>query len=125
MVSINDIEINANNIELLLSTVKKRQKIRLTTLSPITYLNLNTNELLFEKLNLKEKLTESRRGEKKLIIAPSKSTTIVKGEHAKLADSKLNDEVFYLIMILSLNKEKIKRKENSNDKVIFIIFKST
>ena len=115
LVSINDIEINANNIELLLSTIKKRQKIRLTTLSPLTYLNLNTNDFLFEKLNLKEKLTESQRGEKKLITAPSKSTTIVKGDHAKLADSKLNDEVFYLIMILSLNKEKIKRKENSNE----------
>ena len=53
-----------------------------------------------------------------MITAASKSTTVVKGDRVKLADSQLNDEVFYLIMILSLNKEKIKRKENSNEKVI-------
>jgi len=88
-------------------------------LSPLTYINLNTNELLFEKLNLKEKLL-GHKEEKKSIIATSKSTSIVKGDHVKLTDSKLNDEVFYLIMILSLNKEKIKRKENSNDKVTFL-----
>ena len=119
MVSINDIEINANNLEIILRAVKRRQKLRLTMLTPLTYLNLNTDELLFEKLNLREKFIDTQKSEKKFIMAASKSTLIIKGDRAKLPDSKLNDEVFYLIMILSLNKEKIKRKENSNDKVIF------
>jgi hypothetical protein len=77
--------------------------------------------ILFEKLNLREKFFQQQKNDKKIIIAPSKSTLLIKGYPAKLPDSKLKDEVFYLIMILSLNKEIIKRKEYSNDKVIYFL----
>ena len=118
LVSINDIDINANNLEIILSAIKKRQSLNLIMLSPLTYLNLNTNDLIFEKLNLSDKLKNKM--DKNMITATSKSTMLVKGDRVKLPDNQLNEEVFYLIMILSLNKEKIKRKENANEKVIFV-----
>ena len=66
-------------------------------LSPLIFLNLNTYDLIFEKLNFNEKYKTFN--ERKMITATSKSTTVVKGDRVKLADTQLNEEVFDLIMI--------------------------
>ena len=60
-------------------------------LSPLTYLNLNTNDLIFEKLNLSDKLRNKR--DKNMITATSKSTTLVKGDRVKLPEKSLESKL--------------------------------
>ena len=113
IMSINDIEVNSANIEALLSAIRVPQTIKISALSPLTYVNLNTSEIVSKKLNLDSRLSKRL----STIMAPSKSTTVVKGDRIKLAANQLNEDVFYLILMLSLDKDKVKRKENSDEKV--------
>ena len=110
IVSINDVnDINSENVEKVLEKIVHPQSIKITALSPITYLNLNTDENVLRGLYLNEPTNV-----KKHIVA-SKSTNVVKGDRVKFSDmSQLVDESFIYAMILSLEPDKLKQK---NEKV--------
>ena len=113
LLKINNINIDANNFELILTSITNEQKLKLVFVSPLTF--VNTSDILFESTYQKQL---AHRAPIK-VIAASKSVTIVKGDRVKLADNQLNEDVFYMIMMLSLNK-KIIKDGDGNDKVIII-----
>ncbi|CAF0843916.1 unnamed protein product [Brachionus calyciflorus] len=114
ILSINDIEVTYENIESLLASIKKPQNILIKALSPITYANLNTLDIILrnefsELVKIKEN--------KNVTLAHSKSTSIVKGDRVKALNQSLtNDDLFFYAMILSLDQETLKKKQSSKEK---------
>ena len=123
LIAINDIPVNTDNIDALLLLIKQSQTLKLAVLTPLTYVNLNTNERLLKNIELdifksKRKASHSSNSSANTnkIIANSKSTTVVKGDRVKSIDQNVPvDDLFMFIMILSLNKQTLK-KQTSRDK---------
>jgi hypothetical protein len=116
IVAIEDVEVNSANIESVLDSLKNNPDgvVKLTALAPITYLNLNnsvTNEHLLTTC-------ASRLIKKE---APSKSTSVVKGDRVKYSSAQSRpayESTFICAMILSLNhQDKFASRQNSNEKV--------
>ena len=112
IISINDILVNSDNIELLLMAIRRPQTIKITALAPITYVNMNVNEMLSnpfvnpKKESLKTKSTFSK------VVAHSKSTQVLQGDRVKCPTENLIDEFFYFVMVLSLHKESFQQQQN-------------
>ncbi|EFX61331.1 hypothetical protein DAPPUDRAFT_340115, partial [Daphnia pulex] len=82
LVSINDVKVNLNNIEnLLVASIKQSSTLKIVAVSPLTFVNLNTIELLTKRDEHLERVVKSRRIEK--TSAVSKSTKVVKGDRVK------------------------------------------
>jgi hypothetical protein len=122
IVAINDIMINSANIEDVLKAVKTPKSLKITALVPITYVNLNTNDLLNNKFishkseisNLaKEKPTCTK------VVANSKCTQVLQGDRVKCPTENLLDDFFYFIMILSMNNHNFMRDK---EKMVGILF---
>jgi hypothetical protein len=113
LTAINDIQVNSVNLEVLLSAIKTEQTLKLTALTPLTYLNINTSDLLIENLKLNKKVSSNS----VRCVAPSKSTSVVKGDRVKHTDQPNLNDIFYMVMILSLNKQTIRKNQNANEKV--------
>ena len=112
LIEINDIKINSNNLEPLLSLIKQKQLIKLTFISPLIYLNtnINYNNLLNNKNIIKN------------TISKSKSTQIIQGTRIKQNNNNLNkndliknNDYLCFIMILSNNKNNDKNSEISQE----------
>ena len=116
LISINDIEVNSDNIEILLSAIRHTQTIKIIALSPVTYLNLDTDQIVFKKMDDEFKL---KRNATKKILAPSKSTQVVQGDRVKCADHLAQDDTFYAVMILSLDRD-VNKPSNNNEKVLYL-----
>lgn len=117
LVSINDISVNSENIESILASIKHPQQIKMTALSPITYINLNTDEHILKNMGFYEKISRSNRK-----IVPSKSTNVVKGDRVKLSNQgQALDDSFIYAMILSLEQGKLRQNQTPNEKVIILI----
>lgn len=108
-------EITSDNLEQVLSRIVHTSSIKITALSPITYLNLNTDEQILRTLAAPRDLNSAARRK----VVASKSTTVVKGDRVKFSDqAQLTDEAFIYVMILSLENEKSRhRTTNPGEKV--------
>ena len=110
IISINEILVNSDNIELLLMAIRRPQTIKITALAPITYVNMNVNDLLSnpfvnpKKESLKTKSTFTK------VVAHSKSTQVLQGDRVKCPTENLMDEFFYFVMVLSLHKESFQQQ---------------
>ena len=111
MISVNEVEVNSENLEALLLAIRRPQTIKVVALSPITYLNLNTDQIVLKKTNAESKLKKASTTTK--ILAPSKSSQVVQGDRVKCIDQ--SDDFFYLVMILTLDNS----NENNDQKVLF------
>ena len=110
IVSINDTEVNADKIERVLASIIYPQRIKIVALSPITYLNLNTDEHVLRSLGNKTT------GSAKKIVVASKSTNVVKGDRVKFSEqSQFIDECLIYAMILYFDGEAVKKKANNNN----------
>lgn len=110
LISINDIPVNSKNIEALLSALKRPQTIQLVVLAPITYVNMNTTNVIKSPLishDIESMNTSSTQKKKTCnkIIANSKSTQVLQGDRVKCPTESLFEDFAYFVMILSLNKE--------------------
>ena len=115
LVSINDVRVNLNNIEsLLVASMKQSSTLKIVAVSPLTFVNLNTVDLLTKKDENLERVIKSRRIDK--TVAVSKSTKVVKGDRVK-CETFYEQEFNGFIMILSLSKEILKKNNNSSEKV--------
>ena len=114
IISINDIPVNSSNIESMLSAIKRPQTIKITALMPLTYINLNTTDLIttpfisgnVDPNNMKTRQTCGR------VVANSKSTQVLQGDRVKCSSENLIEEFSYFVMILTLDKEVV-QQENS------------
>ena len=107
LISINEIPVNSKNIEALLGAIKRPQTVQLVVLAPITYVNLNTTDILTNPLisNDVESMKISTKKRCNKIIANSKSTQVLQGDRVKCPTESLFEDFSYFVMILSLNKE--------------------
>jgi hypothetical protein len=105
--NINEVEVNAANIESVLGAIRKPQIIKLTLVSPITYANLERNDLLLSNLNVKTTKT----------VAASKSITVIQGDRVKCSDvdDEATDDLFLMVLILSFSKEKLQRNKRESE----------
>lgn len=116
IVSINGINITAENIEGVLSSIKRDENLKIIALSPITYANLNIHDLMLNKLE--DQLFSDTISKTQCIIAPSKSTNLVKSERLKANYPSINnDDLFFSVILLSLNQGTLKPKESVDEKV--------
>jgi hypothetical protein len=104
LLKINNINIDVSNFDRILTSITKEQKLKLVFVSPLT------NDILFEtsyhkQLSLRQPIK---------VVAPSKSVSVIKGDRVKMADNQLNEDVFFMIMLLSLNKKLIKNDDGNN-----------
>lgn len=108
-------EVSYENIEAILSSIlKENQDIMITALGPITYKNLDTHGLIIQ--NYFPDLIGINQNT--MTKAPSKSISVVKGDRVKAVnDSFTSDDLFFFAMILSLDKNVLKRKPESKEKV--------
>lgn len=107
-------EITSENIESILNSIKSHHELKITALSPITYLNLNTYDDIVRNWDL---IGQTNKLNKKL--APSKTTTVVKGDRVKFSNQPLQMENLTIhVMILSADQDTF--QTNSNEKVNFL-----
>lgn len=119
IVSINNIEVDADNIEGLLYVLNRNESIVLTTISSLNYqLNHSTN-------TTNQLLTYN--GVK--TVASSKSTQVVQGDRinnnntttATTNDSNLNnqEDITYLIMVLAFDSSKEEKDSNEMKDIVY------
>lgn len=99
IVSINNVDINASNLDTLLALLNQNQLIKITTVNALNY---------YELLNDKKDRVCASTANSNRIIAVSKSTQVVLGDRVKCSDpsGSLNqDEVSYLVMVLAFGQK--------------------
>lgn len=118
IIAINDIAINRNNVNVVLSSIRAPQVIKLTAISPVGHVPLgNFEDLLRDNyLELFKFKPKEKTNGPKCLVASSKSTSVVMGERIKPTDPDLENEMFMLVMILSWGKAAVK-KQTYKDKV--------
>lgn len=112
---INDMEVSYENIEAILFSISNETKdVLITALGPITYKNLDTHGLIIQ--NFFPDLISINQNN--ITKAPSKAISVVKGDRVKATNDLItSDHLFFFTMILSLDKNALKRKPESKEKV--------
>jgi len=118
LIRINDVPVNSNNVEQLLGFIKRPQTIEVTALSPLTYVNLNTTEILTSPfISIDHEAISSKmamKGNKcKKVVANSKSTHVLQGDRVKVPTENLLEDFSYFVMVLSMDKEEAGEAEQT------------
>jgi hypothetical protein len=118
ILSINDILINSTNIESVMSQIKQEQTIKLTVLSPLTHVNLNTNDEILRKYEREFSFKLKKDKTTKKIVANSKIVNNVKTDSSNQTHSspKGIEDIFMHVMIISLNKLALKKQQSTKEK---------